>query len=170
MWKRFSDEIEYIPQALTWAVEQDVKILSRSLAGLSGKNLIGIGSGGSSTVAAFIALLHELTFGLVSRSTTPGEFLAHQHCMDNSCAALISAEGKNSDILAALDRVALFEMPSIALVLSRESPLVARCREMGTTTVASFQMPWEKDGFLATNSLVATMVLVARAYPREFSI
>lgn len=164
MGKKFSDEIEYIPQALAWALEQDVTLLTRSLAGLSGKNLISIGSGGSSTVAAFIASLHESNFGLVSRSITPGEFLAHQHILENSCAALISAEGKNLDILAAADRVASLEMPGLALVLKAQSPLEVQCRATGTTTVTSFQMPWGKDGYLATNSLLATMVLASRAY------
>lgn len=164
MGKKFSDEIDYIPQALSWALEQDVKLLTRSLACLSGKNLIGIGSGGSSTGAAFIASLHEASFGLVSRNTTPGEFLAHQHLLENCCAVLISAEGKNLDILAAADRVASLEMPSLALVLKPQSPLAMKCRETGLTTLASFQMPWGKDGFLATNSLIATMVLAARAY------
>lgn len=164
MGKNFSDEIAYIPNAIAWALDEDVSFLSRSLSSLSGRNLIGIGSGGSSTVAAFIASLHESCFGLLSRSATPGEFLAHLRPIQNACGVLISAEGKNLDILAAADRVATFEMPGLAIILRPDTPLAARCRETGATTVSSFQMPWGKDGYLATNSLIATMILVARAY------
>lgn len=164
MGKKFSDEVDYIPNAIAWALDQDVTFLTRSLAALSGKNLIGIGSGGSSTAAAFVAMLHESCFGLLSRSTTPGEFLAHPRPIENASGVLISAEGKNLDILAAADRIASFEMPGLAIVLRPDTPLAAKCRETGAATVASFQMPWGKDGYLATNSLIATMILVARAY------
>ncbi|UCV22575.1 HAD hydrolase family protein [Ferribacterium limneticum] len=164
MGKKFSDEIDYIPDAIAWALDEDVRFLTRSLAALSGRNLIGIGSGGSSTAAAFIATLHESCFGLLSRSTTPGEFLAHQRPMENASGLLISAEGKNLDILAAADRIASFELPGLAIVLRPNTPLATKCRETGAATVASFQMPWGKDGYLATNSLIATMILVTRAY------
>lgn len=164
MGKKFSDEIDYIPHAIAWALDQDVTFLTRSIAALSGKNLIGIGSGGSSTAAAFVAMLHESYFGLLSRSSTPGEFLANSCPIENSGGILISAEGKNLDILAAVDRIASFEMPGLALVLSQNTPLAGKCRESGAASVASFQMPWEKDGYLATNSLIATMILLSRAY------
>lgn len=164
MGKPFSDEVNFIPQAIAWAMEQNIELLARSIGSLSKRNLIAIGSGGSSTAAVFLTQAHELAFAQLSRSATPGEFWAQPVLLDNSAVALISAEGKNRDILAAAERVAFLEIPSFALVLNEPSPLDIQCRQSSSTTVISFPMPWKKDGYLATNSLIATMVLIARAY------
>lgn len=164
MGKRFLDEVAFIPQAIRWAMAQDVRFLSRSLARLSDKNLLVVGSGGSSTAAAYIASLHESIFGRMGRDGTPEEFLAHSQALNDSGLLLVSAEGKNRDILAAADAAASLEMSGVALTLSASSPLVSRCEERGVITTAVFSMPWGKDGYLATNSLLATMVLAGRAY------
>ena len=167
MGKKFSEEVQYIPEAIAWAFKQEVKLLARALGGLSGKSLLAIGSGGSSTAAAFLAQTHEISFRQIARSATPGEFLSRQASFENSGAVLISAEGKNLDILAAAKRVATLEIPSIALVLNDPSPLGHLCRDNSSITVVPFPMPWVKDGYLATNSLIAMMVLIARAYQIE---
>jgi len=164
MGKKYSEEIEYIPKAIEWALGQNIEQLTRSLISLSAQSLVGIGSGGSTTAAAFMAMLHENHNGHLSNVRTPGHFLAIQKQLQNTGAMLISAEGKNMDILAAADHLAFLEMPSVALVLRSDSPLTKKCQEKGTTAAVAFDMPWRKDGYLATNSLIATMVLLARAY------
>lgn len=167
MGKQYSDEIAYIPRAIAWAINENIDLLTRSLLNLSGLNLSCIGSGGSTTAAAYVAMLHENHRGMLSKSCTPGEFLIHQHASRNAGSILISAEGKNMDILAAAERLEFFEIPSLAIVLRPETPLSIKCRTNGITSVVSFDMPWQKDGYLATNSLIAMMILMARAYGEE---
>jgi hydroxymethylpyrimidine pyrophosphatase-like HAD family hydrolase len=164
MGKKYVEEIEYIPSAIDWALNQNVEQLTRSLINLSSRSLLSIGSGGSTTAAAFMAMLHENNNGHLSKSCTPGHLLTIQRPLQDAGAVLISAEGKNMDILAAADHLAFLEVPSVALVLRSDSPLESNCYEKGNTAVVAFDMPWRKDGYLATNSLIATMILLGRAY------
>lgn len=164
MGKQFSEEIDYIPHAINWALGQDVTLLNRSLAGASDKNVLAVGSGGSSTAAAFLATMHEATFGKVSRWLTPLELVTRRFQTYCCSVVLISAEGKNKDILAAAESMIAAEMPGIALTLTSSNALADICRKTSAATVVSFSMPWEKDGYLATNTLVAIMILIARAY------
>lgn len=164
MGKQFSEEINYIPHAISWALSQDVSLLTRSLAGASDKNVLAVGSGGSSTAAAFLAAMHEDAFGKVSRWLTPLGLVTRRSQTYCCSAVLISAEGKNKDILAAAESMIAAEMPGIALTLTSSNALIDTCRKTSAATVVSFSMPWQKDGYLATNTLVAIMILIARAY------
>ncbi|MFT4435041.1 hypothetical protein ACMX25_16825 [Caballeronia sp. 15715] len=163
MGKRFSEEIAYLPSAIHWALEQNVDLLGRVLAAHSGRSLLAVGSGGSSTSAAFLARLHELEFGRVSRQATPVDLLAHETRPDDCAIALVSAEGKNKDVIAAAHQMLAMEAPGFALTLAPESPLARKLLACGATA-AAFPAPWGKDGYLATNSLIATMILMARGY------
>ncbi|GJH22669.1 HAD hydrolase family protein [Caballeronia novacaledonica] len=163
MGKEFAAEIEFLPTAVRWALEQDIDLLRRIVASHSGRSLLSVGSGGSSTAAAFLALLHERKFRKVSRPITPVGMLAHDVRPDACAFALISAEGKNRDVLAAAQHMLEIEATGFAVTLSPDGPLALRLRDAGAT-VASFEPSWGKDGYLATNSLLATLILLARAY------
>ncbi len=163
MGKQFAEEIAYLPSAIRWALEQNIDLLARVIAANSGRSLLAVGSGGSSTSAAFLAQLHESEFGRISRQSTPVELLAHETRPEDCAVVLVSAEGKNKDVLAASRHMLTLEIPGFALTLAPESPLADRLRASGAT-VAAFAAPWGKDGYLATNSLIATMILVARGY------
>lgn len=121
MGKKFSEEVAYIPQSVAWATGLDTQFLANSLASLASKNIICIGSGGSTTTALFLAHIHEAKYGLASKVVTPCEFLLQKHQLYNSAIILVSAEGKNQDILAVAEKVAFLEVPSVAIVLSAES-------------------------------------------------
>lgn len=163
MGKQFAEEIAYLPSAIRWALEQNVELLTRVIAANSGRSVLSVGSGGSSTAAAFLAQLHESEFGRISRQSTPVDLLAHETRPEDCAIVLVSAEGKNKDVLAASRHMLTLEVPGFALTLAPESPLAHRLRASGAT-VTAFATPWEKDGYLATNSLIATMILMARGY------
>ncbi|CAB4048507.1 HAD hydrolase family protein [Paraburkholderia phenoliruptrix] len=163
MGKEFATEIDYLPTAVQWAFEQNVDLLRRIVESHSGRSLLTVGSGGSSTAAAFLALLHEFSFRKLSRWVTPMGMLAHDARLDSCALGLISAEGKNRDVLAAAQHMLAIEAPGFAFTLAPDSALVSRLGDAGAT-VAAFQAPWGKDGYLATNSLVTTLILFARAY------
>ncbi|CAE6842020.1 MULTISPECIES: hypothetical protein [Paraburkholderia] len=163
MGKEFAAEIDYLPKAVAWALMQDVDLLRRIVGSHSGRSLLSVGSGGSSTAATFLALLHERKFRKVSRWITPVGMLAHDVRPDACAFVLISAEGKNRDVLTAAQHMLELEATGFAITLAPDSPLATRLRDAGAT-VASFEPPWGKDGYLATNSLLSTLILLARAY------
>lgn len=164
MGKPISVEITAIPDTISWALNQDVKLFKRTVLGASDKGLIAIGSGGSFSAAAYIAQLHEFAFRRVSRPSTPLEYVTHQYDLPRCATALVSAEGKNKDILAAAKTMSMAHSGGFAFSLTTTNPLADFCHETGAATNICFDAPWGKDGYLATNSLIATMALAARAY------
>lgn len=166
--KPYKEEVDFLPQSISWALGQNVKLFSRAVKGNSARQLVVVGSGGSFTAASFLAQLHESSYGVLSRAITPFEYVAQQNRPhSNGALAFISAEGKNKDILAAADAALSTQSSSFALTLTPNNPLGNICDATGLATVIAYDMPWIKDGYLATNSLVAMMVLSARAYQPE---
>jgi hypothetical protein len=77
---------------------------------------------------------------------------------------LISAEGKNPDIVEALVRVRRHSARAIHVLTNRaHSPLTDCIAQLSDISTHLFELG-EKDGYLATNSLLLDAVLVARAY------
>lgn len=167
MGRPFSEEIEHLPESINWAVSLQIDKLKRAVATSAGCNMLVVGSGGSSTAAAFMSMLHERCFGEVSRALTPLEYSTLPFGLRNTFSVLLSAEGKNKDILAVASHIAVRGMAGIAVTLTEFNPLMAKCVENGAPTPFAFDMPWAKDGYLATNSLIAMMVVIARAYASE---
>jgi len=76
-----------------------------------------------------------------------------------------SAAGKNRDILASFRQLLDAEPTSIIILCtSIGSPLADLARPYPWVDVIEYELPNGKDGFVATNSLFASCVLIARAY------
>ncbi|WIV97501.1 HAD family hydrolase [Kinneretia aquatilis] len=165
MGKPYTDELLQLPATIQWAAAQDIALLHRALHLYNDRGLLAVGSGGSFTAAAFAADQHFRVYGRPSQAITPLEvFHVPTSASASAAGLLLSAEGKNNDILAAAKQLRLRACPSIGLTLRATSPLVKLCDETGAASLAIYDMPWGKDGYLATNSLVATLILLWRAY------
>jgi fructoselysine-6-P-deglycase FrlB-like protein len=161
--KAFKDEVSCIPQTLQWIKDQPVSRLQSTTRSCSDRSLIAVGSGGSFTVAAYVAGLHERKYGKLSRAATPLELITGFAPCDVT-AVFLSAEGRNNDILAAAQALAGTDRGSVALTLTPDNPLLSFCKSSGVATPIGYDIPWQKDGYLATNSLISMMGLFARAY------
>ena len=163
MGRPYRREIERVPETVSWAQGLEVEGLESLLAPLAGRNLITVGSGGSHVAAIFAAQLHETTFGGTGKALTPLEALARPTSPDTS-VLLLSGRGNNPDILRAFETLSRRAYAEVAAICAREgSPLARRMGARGHS-IFEFQPPGGRDGFLATNSLVATLVVLARAY------
>lgn len=165
MGKPYADEVAYIPEAYEWAIKQDIQNLKSTIGRISSQGLISVGSGGSYTAASFQSFLHESITGKLSTVCTPYQLLNKQNVIRNVGVSILSAEGKNKDVLGVF-RYLLSSEPQdlMALTLKPESPLNILASESYYASSLAYPMPWEKDGYLATNSLIATCVLLYRAY------
>lgn len=168
MGKAYAQELEQLPGTLQWAASQPMDLLRRGVQLYGDRGLLAIGSGGSFTAAAFAAELHQRTFGQPSQPITPLDTFQLPTDSGHAAGLLLSAEGKNNDILTAARQLLLRGYPAVGLTLRRASPLTELCDSTGAATLAAYDMPWGKDGFLATNSLLATLVLLWRAYTPKF--
>ncbi len=82
---------------------------------------------------------------------------------------LLSAGGTNVDINAAAESLIEREHRQIAVMCGRaNSPITAICERHPFVDLLVFPPPAGKDGFLATNSLLAFSTLLARAYVSVF--
>lgn len=161
---RYQSELDKLPETYGGAMGEDVEGLKGAIAGASESSVIGVGSGGSFTVASLLCNLHEAYTGRVCRASTPLEIICNPTLASSSPVFLISAEGKNPDITEALDRARHHSARPIHVLTNRgESPLMAEASKLSDVSTHIFEL-CDKDGYLATNSLLLDAVLVARAY------
>ena len=114
-------------------------------------------------MAALAAFLHEYYTGFVGRAATPLEYLA----MSDVRASVIcfSASGRNRDIATAFKAAAQNEGGSVgALLMASNTPIHALQKRFSYAKVAAYAELKVKDGFLAVSSLVASAILLVRAY------
>lgn len=161
---RYQLELSKLSATYAAAMREDVARLKDAIAGASESSVIGVGSGGSFTVASLLCNLHETYTGRVSRSSTPLEIICNPTLASSSPVFLISAEGKNPDITEALERARHHSARPVHVLTNRsDSPLMAGVSQLSDVNAHVFDLD-EKDGYLATNSLLLDAVLVARAY------
>lgn len=161
---KYETELLQLGKTYEFALKQDVKGLCTAIAAASESSIIGVGSGGSYTVASLLCNLHETYTGRVSRPSTPLEIICNPNLASTSPVFLISAEGKNPDIIEALIRVRYQSARSIHVLTNRDdSELTVKVRELSEITPHIYNLE-HKDGYLATNSLLLDAVLVARSY------
>lgn len=160
----YEQELNKLAATYEAALAADINDLKAAIAGISESSIIGVGSGGSYTVASLLCSLHEAYTGRVSRPSTPLEVICNPTLASASPVFLISAEGKNPDICEALMRARRHSARTAHVVCNREdSPLVTKAKGLSDVKCHTFTLP-EKDGYLATNSLLFDAVLIARAY------
>lgn len=122
-----------------------------------------VGSGGSYSTATFAAYLHEHASGQLARAVTPLEIASGP--LPAAGIACFSASGRNRDIVSAFRTAARHEVePLGALVLSGESPLHELAAQFEYTDLVALPHATFDDGFLAVASLIASSVVLTRAY------
>lgn len=168
MAKPYELEISRLDETFRWTGTADIRGLERAvkLAGLS--PLAAVGSGGSLTAAQALVALHQSYTGKPGIVQTPLE--AIDAVFEAAVGHwLLSAGGTNVDINAAAKSLIGREQSQIAVMCGRaNSPITAICERHPFVDLFVFPPPAGKDGFLATNSLLAFSALLARAYVSVF--
>ena len=164
MGKPFQQEIQQLSQTYIWARREDVGELSAALLPLQQHSLLVVGSGGSLSAAHLTATLHEMRTGNLARVCTPLELAGNAQTAATMGIVLLSAGGKNPDILNALSEAFRMEPPWTTVICgTRSTPLAKLARSQEFGSVYDYSVPVEKDGFLATNSLLAFFTLILRS-------
>ncbi|MBP5089993.1 HAD hydrolase family protein, partial [Pseudomonas chlororaphis] len=163
MGKPYTAELDALPSTVKWCFEQSIDSLQRYLSRWMGEYACFVGSGGSYSAAYAAAELREIAHGSPTRSLTPMELSAKARFTPSSKVMLLTAEGRNPDILAAASYARQSDMSCAALTLTSDNPLTRWASESGSTRIFAHDMPWGKDGYLATNTLIATVILLYRA-------
>lgn len=165
MGRPYASELEQLKDTYEWSTSIDVRALAHSVEASENRPLIAVGSGGSFTAADFACGLHQKFTGVLSRPFTPMEFVDSPVSLNGYTLLILSAGGTNSDIIAVLKN-AMFREPGrcIVICLRNDSPLSRIAETYSFVDLYKFHLPWGKDGFVSTNSLLAFTVLLSRAY------
>ena len=157
-------ELQRLGETYELARTADIEQLKVGIVNASEASIIGVGSGGSYTVASLLCTLHETYTGRVSRPSTPLEIISNPTLASASPMFFVSAEGKNPDIIEALRRARRHSARDLHVITNRsESGLQETLRTLTEVNAHTFELK-QKDGYLATNSLLMDAVIVARAY------
>jgi hypothetical protein len=165
MGKPYKSELRELPHTYRWALSLEYAALRDRVDELAAYPLIAIGSGGSQSTATLVADLHQTKFGQVAKADTPLSAWSYLKRLKRSAIFMVSAGGKNPDILGIAKTVVESEPASlIAVCATKNSPLACIVRGFSRGFCFDFDLPTGKDGFLATNSLLALSVAALRCY------
>lgn len=166
MGKPFSEELTKLSETIRWAEKQDVSRLAEFLF-VENKQmpLVCIGSGGSLSACHYAVQLYQRFNGMLAQAMTPLQLMyAGSDVIRNSKLLFISASGKNKDILNAIKYgVKYNETSMMSLTLRKNNPTEKLLERYPKVLRWSEDIPSGKDGFLATNSLIATFILLCKA-------
>jgi hypothetical protein len=162
--KPFAGELSSLSTTIQWAREFDIAVIKRFFDNANGETLVAVGVGGSFTAARFAAVLHNERSGPGIAQTT-FEFCSSETSLRKAHVVLFTGGGRNRDILNAFDCAISKEAHAILVVCgSLGSLIAARARRYWHVSTAEFELPTRRDGFLATNTLIATCTLLVRAF------
>jgi hydroxymethylpyrimidine pyrophosphatase-like HAD family hydrolase len=164
MGKPFKKELAIIPQTIQEVNEIDLSDFITDYKSLLTCPLIAIGSGGSLSACYFAEILHQQT-GNIAKAITPLEVQSSLNVYRRNNVLIISASGKNKDILLAFNSI-IGQEPNRVISLSTKlnSPLKSLSEKTSVAKNFGFTISAGKDGFLASNSLVTFFMLLSRAY------
>ena len=164
MKRAYAEEMEALANTYGWAMGSPIDAIIGFVRRAAGLPLYVVGSGGSLSAAVFVSLLHQWT-GTMSKYITPLELQEFDRLHGRCAVLLISASGNNVDIMAALEKSVSLEPALLGVVCaSEDNGLTRRASKHGGIHLHAMWTPAGRDGFLATNSLLATEVWMARAY------
>jgi fructoselysine-6-P-deglycase FrlB-like protein len=145
--------------------------LVEAITGGASLPLLAIGSGGSLTAAHLVASLHQQHVGRIAKAVTPLEIVSVTSNSKSTAMMFLSAGGRNADIIGAFQQVVVREPHRLVVMCSRKKSPLSQLAEMyDYVNLFDFNLPVGKDGFLATNSLLAFSILLCRAYAQVFPV
>ena len=166
MGKPFNGELTKLSETIRWAEMQDVSRLAQFLF-VENKRvpLVCIGSGGSLSACHYAVQLYQRYNGVLAQAMTPLQLMyAGRDVIRNSKLLFLSASGKNKDILNAIKYgVQYNETCMMSLTLRKNNPTEKLLERYPKVLRWCEDIPSGKDGFLATNSLIATFTLLCKA-------
>ena len=164
MARLYLNEMEELADTLSAMAETDISSLQAAIRDIWGVPLCAIGSGGSLSAAHAMVRLHRRFTGRSAFASTPFDVLSEPLQRD-AAAWLISAGGRNHDALSAARTLQSRDPLHLGVLTAKpKSPLTDLFEINAPSNVHVFKPPKGKDGFLATNSLLAFVLVLTRAY------
>ncbi len=163
MGKPFKTELSKLEDTYKWALCVELKSLDNAVFSKTDPFFI-VGSGGSFSACSYVAYLLQQR-GIFAKAITPLELVYSAPLIRKTNVVLISASGKNKDIILAAKICINQEVKTlITICLAKNTPLSNLVSMMDNAAAFEFSNPAGKDGFLATNSLIAYFTIFQRLF------
>ena len=163
MGKPFKREIEESYATIKWAWEQDVNIVYSRIFKDMSKPLYIVGSGGALSACYYAASIYQ-NLGNVAKAITPLELYYSRFALKEAKVLFISSRGRNNDILFAFNMAIQNHASEITTIcMCKDAPLTKLANSYTVSKGIEFDIPTKKDGFLATNSLIAFFTMLAKS-------
>jgi hydroxymethylpyrimidine pyrophosphatase-like HAD family hydrolase len=130
---------------------------------ISGHPALFVASGGALAVAGLAADLHLRQTGAMARAITPLELASAPRPRDG-VAVLFSASARHPDVQLGVAAAVAAQYRCVGLVTLRREDELSPELAAPPTRVATVVSPVGKDGFLATNSVLAMATAITRSY------
>ena len=167
MGKPFKNELLHMKDIIEWSNNQDVNNLKTFFEIENNLPLISIGSGGSFSACYYSSLLYETKFQ-IGKAQTPFDYYSSRNVTSKAKIFFISASGKNNDIQFALEKAIEFGALFLSnLSMNENNPISKKLNTFSNSYSSNFDIPTGKDGFLATNSLIAFFALLYLSYNKK---
>lgn len=164
MGKPFRKELENLEETYHFSNSLNIDSFRKALNKTLVKPLYIIGSGGSLSACHFAEMLHQEN-GSLGKAITPLESYYLKKSFSQSNILILTAGGRNKDILFAFDQAVTMEPDAVInLCATALSPLAKKANSFSLSSIFEYPLPTGKDGFLASNSLLAFFTLLARGY------
>lgn len=159
----FSEKLAGLPTTVALAMAVDQSALAASLRGSAGRPVLAVGSGGSAVAAEYLARCRETLRSGPTRPVTPMELVLGTEDLTESDVWLFSAGADNPDLRAAVHAARTRRARRIRLVTRRVDASEALGLTGPHASVHTIPVAVQKDGFLATHSLVGSVAALLLA-------
>lgn len=147
-----------------WAKSVDLTELKIEFDEIMNAPTFVVGSGGSFSACHMFSILQQFR-GTFSKPITPLELHYLHGIIRGSNVIFLSAGGGNSDILIAYDRAIKNDPKNVwGLCMRKKTKLAALAAKHSISNIIEVEYPAGKDGFLATNSLIAYFTILTRLF------
>ncbi len=162
MRRSYESELAALPETYRVLRHADVEHLSRVLRGVVGRPTFFVASGGALAAARLCADSLVRSYGTPAQILTPLEFSSIP-ATSRDPVVVLSAGGRNSDTLMALRHAQEGNFEPVVFVTHRPDLPPRFLKSARQIAHITLPIPAGRDGFLATNSLIALTVAWLRA-------
>lgn len=164
MGKNYRNELDLLPQIYKQARLCNCETIISFLNKYTNRAFLGIGSGGSFSVAKIFEYMCTIS-GKMCKSVTPLELGYYSSQLKRNVAVLFTAGGGNNDSKNAYKFISEQEMEGILTCCMRKnSPIKKLQRDNLHNYFFEYQMPVAKDGYLAVESIISSLTILANAF------
>jgi fructoselysine-6-P-deglycase FrlB-like protein/hydroxymethylpyrimidine pyrophosphatase-like HAD family hydrolase len=163
MGRPYELEMSRLPETVRVAKALDLGSLPALLDEALQNQVVLVGAGGSLSAAEFGRQLLDQR-GVLAQAVTPLVFLQGKANLGETRLILTSASGNNKDVQSVLSSALARHAKHVVIICAaKKSKLAKMARGIANASVFDFAVPSGHDGYLATNSLLATCIVLARA-------